>query len=644
MNKLISLILSLLIFTPSTAFGQFTAVQEQSLEKNYVGNGGFENGIAGWKSYSDAAGALPVDGTGGTANVTIAASTTSPIDGKASGVFTKDAANRQGQGVAIPFVVQPADRGKILTISGVYQIASGTFSGGTSSTDSDVVVSIYDVDAAQVIQPAGFKLDGNQTGISYPINATFQTHITSANYRLILHVATTSASAYSLKLDRIKIGPLSRITGPPVTDWQSYTPTGSWVSNTTYTGFWRRVGDQMEVTGQVALTGAPTATSLTFSLPSGYSIDFAKLEQTTLKTVGKGILRDAGTDDTSLMVEVSSTTSVQFRKYQGTGVAHNTPITFANGDSLNFTFTVPIVGWGSSVVMSDSADSRVVAFTADTNSAVNVTASLTAMTFATVKTDTHGGWNGSTTYTVKVPGFYDILATTYVQPGTSSASTAFAAIQRNGSTISGPNAGAALGVNGQIYPLMASAIGIKLNSGDTIQFMASQNSGSSVTLQGNFSIMMRSGPSQVAATESVIARYQTDAGQSGITTGTIVNYEDKIIDTHNAVTTGANWKFTAPVSGKYRITVSNETTGRSDTVGNLMSMRLHKNTTATSYVGLTYVQTTSSVAKVATGSDLIELKAGDYIDLRLEHSLSAGSVTLGSNANTNYVVIERVGN
>ena len=127
--------------------------------------------------------------------------------------------------------------------------------------------------------------------------------------------------------------------------WSTFTPTGSWSSNTTYTGRWRRVGDSMEVSVNVALSGAPTATTLTVSLPSGYSIDTGKMELTSAKVLGHGLLRDSGTDDTLIGVEYAGTTTVHLRKYQGAQVSHNSPITFAGGDSLNFIFRVPISGW-----------------------------------------------------------------------------------------------------------------------------------------------------------------------------------------------------------------------------------------------------------------------------------------------------------
>lgn len=73
------------------------------------------------------------------------------------------------------------------------------------------------------------------------------------------------------------------------TDWTSFTTTitGSSSNPTlgtnTATSFWRRVGDSMEISVEIAQTGAGSAGSGTylFSLPSGYTIDTTKVTAST---------------------------------------------------------------------------------------------------------------------------------------------------------------------------------------------------------------------------------------------------------------------------------------------------------------------------------------------------------------------------
>lgn len=56
----------------------------------------------------------------------------------------------------------------------------------------------------------------------------------------------------------------------------------------------------------------------------------------------------------------------------------------------------------------------------------------------------------------------------------------------------------------------------------------------------------------------IVAHYESDDNTTTLATATqaIRDYEDKVTDTHNAVTTGASWAFTAPIDGKYAITAS----------------------------------------------------------------------------------------
>lgn len=141
-----------------------------------------------------------------------------------------------------------------------------------------------------------------------------------------------------------------------ITAWTSYTPTGSWTTNTTYAGKWRRIGVEMEVQVQINTSGAPTAGTLTVNIPSGYSIDTASLVNSGADTQlidSTGSIYEGG-EITLIQASVYSTTSVFFRCWNTTltylahaDVGNTTPITFGAGDYIVCTFRVPIVGWGA---------------------------------------------------------------------------------------------------------------------------------------------------------------------------------------------------------------------------------------------------------------------------------------------------------
>jgi hypothetical protein len=65
---------------------------------NYIENSDFESNATGYVAYADAAAAVPVDATGGSPVTTIVRSTSVPLRGTASGLWSKSAANRQGEG------------------------------------------------------------------------------------------------------------------------------------------------------------------------------------------------------------------------------------------------------------------------------------------------------------------------------------------------------------------------------------------------------------------------------------------------------------------------------------------------------------------------------------------------------------------
>lgn len=180
--------------------------------KNYITNGHAEIGTTGWATYADAAGATPVDGTGGAPNVTFARSTTTPLAGDASFLLTKDAANRQGEGVSYAFTLERADN--VMAQSMILQFSYETGGTFTTGTSSDIKVFIYNVTDATVITPSQNYI-GSSSG---KVITTFNTVSTSSSYRLIFHVATTSASAWTFKLDRVIVKPIDTIVSSSGSD------------------------------------------------------------------------------------------------------------------------------------------------------------------------------------------------------------------------------------------------------------------------------------------------------------------------------------------------------------------------------------------------------------------------------------------
>lgn len=145
---------------------------------------------------------------------------------------------------------------------------------------------------------------------------------------------------------------------PQFTKWgdTAWTPTGSWVSNTTYTGVYRRVNDTLEAKVNLEMTGTPTSTNLNINLPPGLTINTSKLVGSTLSrnVLGHGTALDTtSTGEPVLIVRYNNTTSVRLY-YCLIGsvwlddkdrVDATVPVPWGNNDTIMVYFSVPILEW-----------------------------------------------------------------------------------------------------------------------------------------------------------------------------------------------------------------------------------------------------------------------------------------------------------
>lgn len=129
---------------------------------------------------------------------------------------------------------------------------------------------------------------------------------------------------------------------------------------------------------------------------------------------------------------------------------------------------------------------------------------------------------------------------------------------------------------------------------------------------------------------SVVARYHASGGQTLTgSTQTILDCSVKDVDTDNAVTTGASWKFTAPIKGNYEVSAIIGFAGAdSDS-----EMNLFKN-------GSRYAELAGRIPSFSSftsggGATIVPLNAGDYIDIRIYVS---STVTIYGSANAHISV------
>ena len=657
--------------TNSNSFRAYTGSNWVDLNppaKNYLNlvngtnlNGNFELGTTtGWtlahSSYSQptplstaSAGTAFSSSNGGSAasgNLSFSAVSSGNIAGTYSGSLLSSATGTIGDClISNAFTIDTEDQAKVLTFKFYYKAVSGTTFDFSGKSTNSFAVWIYDVTNGAWIQPAGIFGMTQGTGVGI-CTGTFQTTSNSTKYQLAIFTNNATTTAYTVNFDDFYLGPQTAPIGAVETDWTSFTPTGAWSTNTTYTGQWRRVGDTMFIQYRLTLSGAPTSANLTVNLPSGYSIDTTKLAGST----ATGVLVPVGTAQIIAaasgyfgQAHYNGTTSLIIRTMIGSAstnpyatVTQAVPGTFANGDEVDISVAVPIVGWSSNVQMSNDTDTRVVAAQAYVSSNYAVSANQ-AINYDTVNYDTHGGiTTGSANtwkYTAPVSGFYEINV---LADGNTIGSAGTFTVYKNGA-----QALAIFTYTTTTAVIYSGSTQIKLNAGDTISInptTATTWAGSSATQQFNqVTIFRLSGPAVIAATESVNMSYTDTAGSAIGTSAAAYSFATKLYDSHNAYSGST---YTIPVSGKYRVSAQLTTAGVTLSTSQNYDLYIYKNGSA---YALTQANGTGGTTKAYSApiSASVSCVAGDTIQIFAQSSVATTALTT---TGSNVLSIERIGN
>ncbi len=177
-----------------------------------------------------------------------------------------------------------------------------------------------------------------------------------------VRVGMNASATHTLVLSDFLVGPGIVSQGAALSDWVSFTPTGIWSANTTYTGQYRRVGSNIEVMAHVALTGAPTG-SFSISLPTGLTINTTTLMSGSSYYTPVGLATGTHSGlpylfEMNVIVGAVVGDSIASSIGLVTAVNATTPITWANGDFVDVIFSVPVNEWAGSgtvnIVQNDS--------------------------------------------------------------------------------------------------------------------------------------------------------------------------------------------------------------------------------------------------------------------------------------------------
>ena len=312
-------------------------------EINYIDEWDAETAVVDWATYADAAGTTPVDGTGGTANITWTRQSSTILRGTQSYKLTKDAANRQGEGASYDFTIKTQDTNKKLKIQFDFKTDEDA-----AFAQGDLTVYVYDVTNSTLITPVDVDITKGQNIFQTSFNST-----DSTSYRLIFHVATTNASAWDVYIDNIIVGPGMTSQGAAIGKWISTTLTfsGNTGTRSSEEVWYRRVGDTMEVRGRLEFSGAGSnGSSMTFDIPEGltFNTDVVPTGPTSSQfyILGYGGWSDSGTSFKSLGLAHNDTTDqIAFAVSTADTTGFLAANAIASGDDINFFCSIPISEW-----------------------------------------------------------------------------------------------------------------------------------------------------------------------------------------------------------------------------------------------------------------------------------------------------------
>lgn len=188
-----------------------------------------------------------------------------------------------------------------------------------------------------------------QFAINYPCGAS--------GARKVRLIQTQTGNGAAVQVGRLYYGSATNVGSTSNGIWTSFTPTGSWVSNSTYTGRYRCTNRVLDVENNIALSGAPTSAALTINLPSGFIVDTANLTSTVANYSplrGSGRAIDSGNNGYFAVPAYTSTGAIAVMRSVGleTGsfaqisvandVNATAPFTFGNADSVAIQYSVPV--------------------------------------------------------------------------------------------------------------------------------------------------------------------------------------------------------------------------------------------------------------------------------------------------------------
>lgn len=598
-----------------------------------TGNGNFElASTTGWSlgTTGTLTNGIPTGtpnfGSGASGNLSIAVVNSGQIGGKYSLSYASSAATTAGNCLASDaFFIDNEDQAKLLGFSFYYKAQSNSANANWSSSSSaSFMVAAWDVTNSSWLQitPNPWQMtQGSGVGLA---TGYFQTNPTTTQIRFIVYNSNATSGAVTIYFDDFVVTPvpINQIIGPVIA---SYNTTGNSVgTSVTQISFANKLVDT---------TASYSAGSFTCPQSGYYSVSATIRTSTASYTAPGGFVAWVYKNGS---VYARLGTSVVSANVSINLVASGTQIVPCNaGDTLAI-YAVSDTATTLSSTATDNTFSvsqvqsagvgpagQVVAAKLNTLSSTSLTAN-TAPSFTTVEFDTSGALSGGNKFTCPVSGWYQVSVASI---NTSSSSGRWYVAKNGSFSITAAN------TLGSLITSSTNAAGytvIQCNANDTLQ-VAFDTTLTVINSLVNVTFTLVQGPSAQTSTPTVAASYWVSANFAASTTVPI-NFDSKEFDTTNSVTTSSTaWKFVAPSTGTYQVSVI----GGSATASG--SFILYKNGSA--YKPLMQYST----AIYGAGTTVLKLNSQDFIDVRPGASVTISGGTL-NNSNTANISILRVGN
>jgi hypothetical protein len=581
-------------------------VIDPGLLQNYIANpiAKETSDVTAWNVYDDSS-AIPVDGIGGTTSITLSQNITNPISSTGDFKLIKGASDLQGEGISYRFAIEPIHLAKVMQIEFNAKLFSGTYEKG----DIRVYIIQDPNGTPKIIEPINVELELASIGNTIRYLGSFQTDYSELNYRLVIHIASTSALAYTIHFNNFKVWEPTKNYGAIITNWESYVPTiqgGGTLSGVNVKH--RRVGSNLEIQGSLNL-GTTSNSEFRMSLPNSLVISSDIIAN---QVIGK--------------LNSNSISNSFYKSFNLLGIAAVSYLTLAvdserddilnailpiNSDSIesssfiSFMASIPIQGWGSNMALSsDVGDGSVVAALYTNSVYGNIT---NPWIYSNKVYDTHNAYNPiDGTFKAPVDGIYNFKA---INISLSITSNCF--LNVNGVTTL---------IIGNISPALSIVQGsAKLKKGDIVT-INTQYSDDILPYPNCFIAIdkLSSGSQVIARDESVNAKMYVNNG-FGISNSEVqIPFNIVEFDTHGIcdINTGS---ITIPISGKYHVVCNISHDGLSST--NQSTTHIKKNgglitSTVQGFTGWNHYYNTSAI---------IEAKSTDIITVSIEASQSVSS-------------------